>query len=115
MTGNIQKNVNGLSRWELPNTPDNSYYVPENEEPQIPIEGIKITDVGTEFFEEVRESYKKDKNLHILTSLLEKDSKDAALADSLDGILKTFYDNGRFHLFDGILYHRSGSKYLMVL
>ncbi|MBW0584605.1 hypothetical protein O181_124320 [Austropuccinia psidii MF-1] len=37
------------------------------------IEGINITDIGTEFFEEVRESYKKDKNFHILTSLLDKD------------------------------------------
>ncbi|MBW0496180.1 hypothetical protein O181_035895 [Austropuccinia psidii MF-1] len=84
--GNIQKNANGFSRWALPNTPDNSFYVPENDEPQIPFEGIKITDVGTEFFEEVRESYKKDKNFHILTSLINKDSKDAALPDSSDDI-----------------------------
>ncbi|MBW0544796.1 hypothetical protein O181_084511 [Austropuccinia psidii MF-1] len=55
--GNIHKNAYGLSRWELPNTPDNPAYAPETAEPQIPIEGINITDVGTEFFEEVRESY----------------------------------------------------------
>ncbi|MBW0554427.1 hypothetical protein O181_094142 [Austropuccinia psidii MF-1] len=54
--GNIQKNDDGLSRWELPNTPDNPAYFPTSEEPQIPIEGIHIKDVGTEFFEEVRES-----------------------------------------------------------
>ncbi|MBW0480666.1 hypothetical protein O181_020381 [Austropuccinia psidii MF-1] len=70
--GNNHKNADGLSRWELCNTPDNPAYVPANAEPQILIEGIKITDVGTELFEEVRESYKKDKNFHILTSLLEK-------------------------------------------
>ncbi|MBW0553384.1 hypothetical protein O181_093099 [Austropuccinia psidii MF-1] len=53
--GNINKNSDGLSRWELPNTPDNPAYVPANAEPQIPIEVIKITDVGTEFFVEVKE------------------------------------------------------------
>ncbi|MBW0551538.1 hypothetical protein O181_091253 [Austropuccinia psidii MF-1] len=51
--GNIHKNADGLSRWELPNTPDNPDYVPTSAEPQIPIEGINITDVGTEFFKEV--------------------------------------------------------------
>ncbi|MBW0529285.1 hypothetical protein O181_069000 [Austropuccinia psidii MF-1] len=60
--GNIHKNADGLSRWELANTPDKPSYVPLEAEPQIPIEGINITDIGTEFFEEVRECYKKDKN-----------------------------------------------------
>ncbi|MBW0498591.1 hypothetical protein O181_038306 [Austropuccinia psidii MF-1] len=104
---NIHKNADGLSRWELPNTPENPAYVPIGAEPQIRIEGSNITDVGTEFFEEVRDSYKLDKNCHILNSLLDKDCKDAALANSLDDIWKTSYDSGRFHLFDGILYHRS--------
>ncbi|MBW0559561.1 hypothetical protein O181_099276 [Austropuccinia psidii MF-1] len=97
---NIHKNSDGLSIWELPNTPDNPAYVPTGAEPQIPIAGIEITDVGTEFFEEVREIYKLDKNCHILTSLLDKDCKDAALANSLDDIWKTSYQNGIFHLFD---------------
>ncbi|MBW0475923.1 hypothetical protein O181_015638 [Austropuccinia psidii MF-1] len=73
---------------ELSNTPDNPSYAPSDEEPQIPIEGINITYIRTEFFEEVREIYKKDKSYHILTSLLEKDCKDAALADPLDYIWK---------------------------
>ncbi|MBW0522062.1 hypothetical protein O181_061777 [Austropuccinia psidii MF-1] len=81
--GNIHKNDDGLDRWELPNTPDNPAYFPTSAEPQIPIEGIDITDVGTESFEEVRQSYKQDKNFHILTSLLDKDCKDASLANSL--------------------------------
>ncbi|MBW0508056.1 hypothetical protein O181_047771 [Austropuccinia psidii MF-1] len=71
--GNIHKNSDGLSRWALANTPDNPAYVPLEAEPQIPIEGINITDIGTEFFEEVRESYSQDKNFHILSSLLDKD------------------------------------------
>ncbi|MBW0577156.1 hypothetical protein O181_116871, partial [Austropuccinia psidii MF-1] len=98
--GNIHKNADGLSRWALPNTPDNPAYVPTSAEPQIPVKEINIADVGTEFFEEVRESYKKDKNFHILTALLEKDCKDAELANSLYDIWNESYDNARFHLFD---------------
>ncbi|MBW0579754.1 hypothetical protein O181_119469 [Austropuccinia psidii MF-1] len=112
--GNINKNSDGLSRWELPNTPDNTAYVPTGAEHQIPIEGINITDIGTKFFE-VRESYKVDKKCHILTSLLDKDCKDAALANSLDDISKETYDNGRFHLFEGIFYHRSKHTCVMSL
>ncbi|MBW0553963.1 hypothetical protein O181_093678 [Austropuccinia psidii MF-1] len=112
--GNIHKNPDGLSRWALPNTPENPAYVPISAEPQIPIEGINITDVGKEFFKEVRESYNQDKNCHILTSLLDKDCKDVALAKSLDDVWKTSYDNGIFHLFDGILYHRSKHTCVMV-
>ncbi|MBW0582918.1 hypothetical protein O181_122633 [Austropuccinia psidii MF-1] len=114
-SGNINKNSDGLSRWALPNTPDNPAYVPTSSEHQIPIEGINITDVGTEFFEEVRERYKQDKNCHILTALLEKDFKDEELANSLYDIWKASYDNGRFYLFNGILYHRSKHTCVMVL
>ncbi|MBW0504344.1 hypothetical protein O181_044059 [Austropuccinia psidii MF-1] len=71
--GNIHNNSYGLSIWALPKTSDNHAYVPEDSETIIPIEGINITDVGTEFFEKVRESYEKNKNFHILTSLLDKD------------------------------------------
>ncbi|MBW0515047.1 hypothetical protein O181_054762 [Austropuccinia psidii MF-1] len=113
-SGNIHKNAYGLSIWELPNTPFDPAYVPTIAERQIPIEGVNITDVDTAFFEEARESYKKDKNCHILTALLDKDCKDAALAISLDDIWKTSYENGRFYLFDGILYHRSKHTHVMV-
>ncbi|MBW0510866.1 hypothetical protein O181_050581 [Austropuccinia psidii MF-1] len=71
--GNMNKNYDGFSRWALPNTPDNPSYVPENAETQILIEGINITDVGTELFVEVRERYKQDKSFHIMDSLLDKD------------------------------------------
>ncbi|MBW0523203.1 hypothetical protein O181_062918 [Austropuccinia psidii MF-1] len=105
--GNIQKNADQLVIWALTNKPDNSAYVPANAEPQIPIEGINTTDVGTKFFEEVRGSYKQDQKHHILTSLFHKDCKYAALDNSLDYILKSSYENGRFFFFDGILYHSS--------
>ncbi|MBW0469239.1 hypothetical protein O181_008954 [Austropuccinia psidii MF-1] len=48
--GNIHKNADEFSRWALANTPDNPAYVHLGAEPQIPIEGINITDIGTEFF-----------------------------------------------------------------
>ncbi|MBW0564105.1 hypothetical protein O181_103820 [Austropuccinia psidii MF-1] len=45
--GNINKNADRCSRWELANTLDNPAYLPLEEEPQIPIEGINIADIGT--------------------------------------------------------------------
>ncbi|MBW0563970.1 hypothetical protein O181_103685 [Austropuccinia psidii MF-1] len=90
-SGKIHKNSDGISRWALANTPENAAYVPLEAEPQIPIEGIKITDIGTELFEEVRESHKQDKNCHILTSLSDKDSKDTSLVNALDEVWKNSY------------------------
>ncbi|MBW0478520.1 hypothetical protein O181_018235 [Austropuccinia psidii MF-1] len=113
--GNIHRNSNGIIRWDLDNTPDNLAYVPLKEEPQVSIEGIDITDIETEFFEEAGESYQKDKNFHMFTSLLAKESKDKALDSSLDEVLKTSYSDGRFHLFDGIIYHRNKNSCVMKL
>ncbi|MBW0496317.1 hypothetical protein O181_036032 [Austropuccinia psidii MF-1] len=98
-TGNIHKNADGLSRWV--------------EKPQIPIEGINMTDIGKELFEEVREYYKQDKSCHILTSLLDKDYKDTSLLNSLDEVWKNSYSEGRFHLSDGIIYHRTKNSCVM--
>ncbi|MBW0531521.1 hypothetical protein O181_071236 [Austropuccinia psidii MF-1] len=64
--GNIHKNADGLSRWALANTPDSPAYVLLEKKPQIPIEGININDIGTEFFEEVRESYKQEQEFPYL-------------------------------------------------
>ncbi|MBW0463948.1 hypothetical protein O181_003663 [Austropuccinia psidii MF-1] len=112
---NTYKNADVLSRWAAPNIPDNPAFVPENAEPQDPIEGVDITDLGTDFFEAIGEGYKQDKNFHILTFLLDKDCKDTALDHSLDYIWKKAYDNGRFRLFDGISYHKSKHTFSMVL
>ncbi|MBW0564330.1 hypothetical protein O181_104045 [Austropuccinia psidii MF-1] len=54
--GNFHKNADGLSRWPLPKNIDNHAYVPEEDSPQIPIEGISVTDLNTTSFEEVRNS-----------------------------------------------------------
>ncbi|MBW0561947.1 hypothetical protein O181_101662 [Austropuccinia psidii MF-1] len=113
--GNIHNNADELSMWALANTPDNPAYVPLEAEPQIPIEGINITDIGTEFFEEVIEYYKQDKNCHILTSFLDKDCKDTSLVNALDEVWKSSYSEGTFHLFDGIIYHRTKNSCVMTL
>ncbi|MBW0563852.1 hypothetical protein O181_103567 [Austropuccinia psidii MF-1] len=103
--GNIHRNADGLSRWPLPNDIDNPFYVPEEASPQIPIEGISVTDLNTTFFEEVRNSYTQDKNCSILYQLLNKDCKYNRMIHSLDEVWKESYDEGRFHLLDGIIYH----------
>ncbi|MBW0508128.1 hypothetical protein O181_047843 [Austropuccinia psidii MF-1] len=105
--GNIHKNADGLSRGTLSNNIDNPAYVPEEASPQIPIEGISLTDLNTTFFEEVRNSYTQDTNCSILCQLLTKDCKDTSLIHALDEISKKSYDEGRFHLLDGIVYHRT--------
>ncbi|MBW0492346.1 hypothetical protein O181_032061 [Austropuccinia psidii MF-1] len=105
--GNIHTNADGLSRWALANTPDNPSYVPLEAETQILIEVINITDIGTELFKEVRESDKQDRNCHILTSLLDKQCRDTSLVNALDEVWKNSPSEGTFHLFDGIIYHRT--------
>ncbi|MBW0474484.1 hypothetical protein O181_014199 [Austropuccinia psidii MF-1] len=92
--GNIHKNAYGLRRWPLPNNINNLAYVPEEASPQIPIEGISVTDPNTTFFVEVRSSYTKDNNCSILVRLINKDSKDTSLIHALDEIWKKSYDEG---------------------
>ncbi|MBW0558495.1 hypothetical protein O181_098210 [Austropuccinia psidii MF-1] len=82
--GNIHKHADGLRRWPLPNNIYNPAYVPTEASPQIPIEGISVTDLNTTFFEEVRNSFTKDKNCIILFQLLIKECKDNSLIRSLD-------------------------------
>ncbi|MBW0525503.1 hypothetical protein O181_065218 [Austropuccinia psidii MF-1] len=113
--GNINRNADGISRWALANTPDNPSYVALVAEPHIPIGGTNITDIGTEFFEEVRKSYKQDRNFHIVTSLLDKHCKDTYLVNLIDETWKTSYSEGRFNLCDGIIYHRTKHSCVMTL
>ncbi|MBW0589359.1 hypothetical protein O181_129074 [Austropuccinia psidii MF-1] len=113
--GNIHKNADGLSRWPLPNNIDNPAYVPEEDSPQIPIEGINVTDLNTTFFEEVRHSYTQDKNCSILCQLLNKDCKENSLIHALDEVWKKSYDEGRFHLLDGIIYDRTKHTCVMTV
>ncbi|MBW0536070.1 hypothetical protein O181_075785 [Austropuccinia psidii MF-1] len=105
--GNIHKNADGLRRWQLPNNMDNLVHVPEEASPQIPIEGISVTDLNTTLLEGVRNSYINNKNCSILCQLLTKYCKENSLIHALDEIWKKTYDEGRFHLLDGIIYHKT--------
>ncbi|MBW0527902.1 hypothetical protein O181_067617 [Austropuccinia psidii MF-1] len=89
--GHIYNNYDGLSRRKLSNTPDNQAYVPLEEEPWLPMEGINITDIQTEFFEEVSEFYKNYNNSHILTTFLDKYCKDTYAINSLGEVWKYSY------------------------
>ncbi|MBW0531304.1 hypothetical protein O181_071019 [Austropuccinia psidii MF-1] len=113
--GNIHKNADGLSRWPLPNDIDNSYHVQEEASSKIPIERISVTDLKANFLEEVRNSYTQDKNCSILCQLLTKDSKDNFSIHGLDEIWKESSDEGRFHLLDGIIYHRTGHTCVIIV
>ncbi|MBW0521601.1 hypothetical protein O181_061316 [Austropuccinia psidii MF-1] len=112
---NIHKTADGLNSWPLPNNIDNPAYVPEEASPQIPNEGISVTDMNTTFFEEVRNSYTQDTNRSILFQLLTKDCKDNSLIHGLDEIWKKTYDEGRFNLMDCITYHRAKHTCVMTV
>ncbi|MBW0544795.1 hypothetical protein O181_084510, partial [Austropuccinia psidii MF-1] len=113
--GNIHQNADGLGRWPLPNNIYNPAYAPEEASPQIPIEGISVTDLNTTFFKEVRDSYTQDKNCSILCQLLTKDCKYNSLIHALDEIWRKSYDEGRCHLQDGIIYHRTKHTCVMTV
>ncbi|MBW0552571.1 hypothetical protein O181_092286 [Austropuccinia psidii MF-1] len=113
--GNIHKNSEGLSRCPLPNNIDNPAYVPEEASPQITIEGISVTDLDTKFFEELRNRYTQDKNCSILCQLLTKDCKENSLIHALDEICNKSYYEGRVHLLDGIIHHRTKHTCVMTV
>ncbi|MBW0551858.1 hypothetical protein O181_091573 [Austropuccinia psidii MF-1] len=94
---NIHKNSDGLSIWNLANTPENPSLLPQEEHH---IEGICVTNIGTEFFNQVKESFNIDKNVHIICQLLMKYFKYPSLSSKLDEVWKREYDEGRLHLLD---------------
>ncbi|MBW0466771.1 hypothetical protein O181_006486 [Austropuccinia psidii MF-1] len=79
---NNHTSVDGLSRWPLYNNIDNPAYVPEEDSPQSPIEGISVTDLNITFIEEVKTIYTHDKNCNILCHLLTKEFTDHSLIHS---------------------------------
>ncbi|MBW0475719.1 hypothetical protein O181_015434 [Austropuccinia psidii MF-1] len=66
-SGNINKNADGLSRWDLENPPDNPAWVPWEEHH---IEGICVTGIRKGYFNQAKESYKMDKKLSYLMQTL---------------------------------------------
>ncbi|MBW0529750.1 hypothetical protein O181_069465 [Austropuccinia psidii MF-1] len=103
----------GLRKAQLfPNHINNPAYVPEEASPQIPIEGISVTDLNITLFEEVRNSYTQDRNCSLLCQSLNKDS---SLIHALDVIRKKSYGEGRLHLLDSIIYHRTKHTCVMTV
>ncbi|MBW0517116.1 hypothetical protein O181_056831 [Austropuccinia psidii MF-1] len=113
--GNVHKNADVISRCQLQNDIHNHASVPGEASPQIPIEGTSVTDLNTIFFEEVRNSYTQNKNCSILFLLLKKDCKDNSLIHALDEVWKKSYDEGRFHIPDAIIYHRTKHTCVMAV
>ena len=115
--GNIHKNADGLSRWALPNDPSNPAYDPEerDDDSRFPIMALHVSTFSDEFFDLVKTGYKKNNNAVILTEILRKDSKDSELRNALSGKWKTSYLEGRFSLFDGLLYHREKHNSVLVV
>ncbi|MBW0465729.1 hypothetical protein O181_005444 [Austropuccinia psidii MF-1] len=72
-----------------------------------------VTDNGTEFVNQAKESYKLDEICHIVCQTLMKDCKDPSLCTKLDEIWKKAHDEGRFHLLEGTLYHRTKNTFSM--
>ncbi|MBW0489325.1 hypothetical protein O181_029040 [Austropuccinia psidii MF-1] len=108
----IYENVDGLSRWALANAPETSEWVPREE---YHIEGTCVTDIDTEFLNKAKESYKLDRNFHILCQFLTKDFKDPPKSFKLNEIWKKAYDEGIFHLLYGIIYNRTKHTCVMTL
>ncbi|MBW0496985.1 hypothetical protein O181_036700 [Austropuccinia psidii MF-1] len=80
---NINKNADGLRSWALANTPESPKWVSQEEHHT---EGICLTEIGTEFFNQAKKSYKMDRKCHILCQLLMKDCKDQSLSSKLDEV-----------------------------
>ncbi|MBW0508806.1 hypothetical protein O181_048521 [Austropuccinia psidii MF-1] len=102
----------GTSRWELSNIPETPAWVPWEENH---IEGVCVTGIGTEFFSQVKEIYRMDRNSHILCKPFMKYCKNPSLFTKLDEVCKKSYEEGRLNLLDGILYQRIKHKCAMTL
>ncbi|CAH7670055.1 hypothetical protein PPACK8108_LOCUS4728 [Phakopsora pachyrhizi] len=69
--GSLHKNADGLSRWLLPNEPENPA-LNADEQAEIPIISMYVTDLEEEFLTKFREGHKTDKNTQIILNALEK-------------------------------------------
>jgi hypothetical protein len=104
--GAKNKNVDGLSRWALPNTPENPAYGPEDND-IFPILGIHVCDLDEAFYELVRQSYNADCEMLKLVNILSNDNSPPELIASLPDTLSKHYKKGKFTLLDGLLYFRN--------
>ena len=71
------------------------------------IVSISISDVSEEFFNEVGESYNKDPDAYKVKMALSKDFKDKSLIENIGEPWKKGLLDGRFTMWDELLYHRT--------
>jgi hypothetical protein len=112
--GAKHKNADGLSRWALPNTPDNPAYDPEDDK-IFPILGIHVCDLDEALYELVRQSYNDDCEMLKLVNILSNDNSPPELIASLPDTLSKHYKEGKFTLLDGLLYFRNRHYSILVL
>ncbi|MBW0499373.1 hypothetical protein O181_039088 [Austropuccinia psidii MF-1] len=110
--GNIYRNSDGLSRWALENKGENPEWVPQEDNH---IKAIFVTEIGIEFVNKVKECYRMERNCHILCQLYMKDFEEPSLYSKIVEVWKKAYEEGRFHLLDGIIYHRTKNTCVMTL
>ena len=113
--GNIHKNADGLSRWSLPNDSNNPAYDAESLERELPIMGIHVSDLANGFWETVIESYSSNQNTVKLVEILKSKFKNLDLSQTLEEPWKTSYEEGRFVLLDGLIYHRTKHSCVVAL
>ncbi|KAI7945186.1 hypothetical protein MJO28_010881 [Puccinia striiformis f. sp. tritici] len=113
-SGSKHQNADGLSRWALPNTPDNPAYVSEDED-IFPILGIHACDLDSAFYEVVKQSYSSNCELNTLINILTTNNNNPELIASLPKELAQHYQLGKFSLLDGLLYFRHTHSSVIVL
>ena len=74
--------------------------------------GIHVSDLANEFWDTVIESYSNDQNTVKLVEILKSKFKNLDLSQTLEGPWKTSYEEGRFVLLDGLIYHRTNTVVL---
>jgi hypothetical protein len=112
--GAKHRNADGLSRWALPNTPDNPAWDAEDED-IFPILGIHVCDLDIAFYELVQSSYKDDLEMLKLIDILSNSNSPPELIASLPPVLSKPYAEGKFTLLDGLLYYRHRHSSVLVL
>jgi hypothetical protein len=113
--GKMHNNADGLSRMALPNDSSNPAWDPEDAEIDIPVMGLSLAELCTEFFEEIKESYNTNVNTTKLVSMMSKDKANLSLASSLESPWKELYAEGKFLLQSGLLYFREKHTSVVVL
>ena len=71
--GKKHSNADGLSRWALPNTPDNPAWTSEDEN-IFPILGINVCDLDKSYYSLIKDSYQTNPEVFELIEILINDN-----------------------------------------